>query len=241
MKDFIKQILTHHRLPAVILTICAFFCVPLFIGNEKSYIDLIKINKKEKNKPVYKPVGDKLSDVNDIHLGFAQSCGIESFKKNDDFLSVADSLCAIGKLVYITPCREYDIDKLSHSHPYLTRPAKQLLLDIGERFRQKQIEKGLKVHKMVVTSMLRTEQTQKSLRRRNVNATNSTTSHLYGTTFDISAQKFVKYDFLGNKSECSRGIYQKLLEEAVRELRAEGRCVVMREYKQACIHITVTD
>jgi hypothetical protein len=94
---------------------------------------------------------------------------------------------------------------------------------------------------MVITSMLRTEQSQKSLRRRNFNATKSTTSHLYGTTFDISAQRFVRYDFLGNKSETSRGIYQKLLEEAVKELRNEGRCVVMREYKQACLHITVTN
>ena len=241
MKNLFVKILRHHRLPAVILMLCVFFCVPLFIGNEDSSSESLDFKEKEHEKPSFVPSNDKLSDVNDVHLGFATSGGIKPFKTNEMFLIASDSLRSVGALTYIVSCREFEVEKLSHSHPYLTRSARQLLIDIGERFRQKQIEKGLKVHKMVITSMLRTEQSQKSLRRRNFNATKSTTSHLYGTTFDISAQRFVRYDFLGNKSETSRGIYQKLLEEAVKELRNEGRCVVMREYKQACLHITVTN
>ena len=241
MKNLIVRIITHHRLPALILTVCIFFCVPLFIGKDGTAIEKLNFKNNESNKQAFIPNDNKLSDVNDIHLGFATTVGITPFSTNEELLSSIDSLRAVGALTYIVPCREFDIEKLSHSHPYLTRQARQLLIDIGERFRQKQIEKGLKVHKMVITSMLRTEQSQKSLRRRNFNATKSTTSHLYGTTFDISAQRFVRYDFLGNKSETSRGIYQKLLEEAVKELRNEGRCVVMREYKQACLHITVTN
>ena len=139
MKNLIVKIITHHRLPALILTVCIFFCVPLFIGKDGTAIEKLNFKNKESNKQAFIPNDNKLSDVNDIHLGFATTVGITPFSTNEELLSSIDSLRAVGALTYIVPCREFDIEKLSHSHPYLTRQARQLLIDIGERFRQKQI------------------------------------------------------------------------------------------------------
>jgi hypothetical protein len=195
-------------------------------------------------KKIFYCFGDDISlcDKNDIHLFFARRNGLQkTYKTDKEFLQAADSLRNCGSLVYISDKKNYILKRLTHSHPYLTREARELLHEIGLRFDKKQIEKGLKPHKIIVTSLLRTEQSQKSLRRVNVNATQETTSHLYGTTFDISHQKFVKKDFFGNESFVYRVEYKKILEEVLQELRLEQRCVVVRERKQACFHITVAN
>ena len=183
-----------------------------------------------------------LRDKNVLHLKYAVANGLkETYKTDSDFLAAADSLVLMGELILISDKKSFVVEELTHSHPYLTEKAYDLLSEIGKRFQEKQAEHKLKPRKMIVTSLLRTEKSQSSLRRRNVNATRDTTAHLFGTTFDIAKNKFVKKDFFGNNEYYSGTRYQRLLEEVLKELREEGRCVVAREKRQACFHITVVE
>ncbi|MDR1739552.1 MAG: DUF5715 family protein [Bacteroidales bacterium] len=201
--------------------------------------EIVDISKKKNRTLDYNTA---LKDNNELHLKYALQNGLKkTYESNKEFLAEVDSLRHKGELVYISHKKDYIIDSLTHSHPYLTRQARDLLTEIGVRFNKKQIEKGLKPHKIMVTSLLRTEGSQKSLSRGNANATQQTTSHLYGTTFDISNKKFVQKDFMGNEKYHSIRKYHNLLEEVLKELRHEGRCVVVKELRQACYHITVVE
>jgi hypothetical protein len=127
---------------------------------------------------------------------------------------------------------------LSHSHPYLTPEAAQLLEDIGKRFRKKLDENDMGNYAYHISSLLRTKESQKNLSRSNVNAA-SNTSHLYGTSFDIPYRSVVKKPFPWIKVEVYDAKAIKLLSEAIGELRRERRCVVVTERIEKCFHITV--
>lgn len=73
------------------------------------------------------------------------------------------------------------------------------------------------------------------LRRVNRNAS-SESAHSYGTTFDISYSKFICDD--PSKPHRTFEDLKNLLAEVVFALRAEGRCLVKHERRQACFHIT---
>ena len=104
------------------------------------------------------------------------------------------------------------------------------------RFNDNLKAKRQKEYAIYVTSALRTDESQCRLFRRNKNATRSTTSHLYGTTFDISYM-----DFFRNEDEqvIQYKNIQDILTQTMREMRSEKCCLVMREHKQQCFHITV--
>jgi transcriptional regulatory protein LevR len=127
---------------------------------------------------------------------------------------------------------------LSHSHPYLTPKAAQLLEDIGKRYRKKLDENGMGNYAYHITSLLRTKESQKSLSRSNMNAS-SNTSHLYGTTFDIAYRSVSKKPLPFINVEVSDAKAIRLLSETIGELRRERRCVVVTERIEKCFHITV--
>lgn len=52
--------------------------------------------------------------------------------------------------------------------------------------------KGLNPNQIIVTSVLRTADDVKRLRRRNGNAS-ANSAHAFGTTFDVSYRRFVKW------------------------------------------------
>ena len=86
-----------------------------------------------------------------------------------------------------------------------------------------------------MTSVLRTPQTVRKLRRVNRNATQES-AHQYATTFDISHSKFICDNADGTRRTFED--LKNLLAEIVYDLRREGRCYVKHERKQACLHIT---
>ena len=117
--------------------------------------------------------------------------------------------------------------------------AARLLDTIGQNFLDSLAAKGLNPNKIIVTSVLRTENDVKRLRRHNYNAVPLST-HSYGTTFDISWKRFDKVeDPDGRPMEDVRPDTLKLvLAEVLRDLRQAEKCYVKYEIRQACFHIT---
>src|SRR5574344_1436734 len=181
---------------------------------------------------------DKYRDYNSLHLKYARRNGITAFKSADDLHQRLDDLLDDDRLVKIKSNKYYVVKRLSHSYPYLTPRAEQLLEDIGKRFQKKLHENNMGRYSYEISSLLRTKESQSRLKTSNVNAS-SNTSHLYGTTFDIAYSNVVKRSFPFMKFETPDAKAIKLLSEAIGELRREGRCVVVTERIEKCFHITV--
>ena len=181
---------------------------------------------------------DWYRDYNCIHLIYARRNGIIPFKSTSEFHDGIDELVSEDKLEKIKSNKYYVVKYLSHSHPYLTPAAAQLLEDIGKRYRKKLDENNMGNYAFNITSLLRTKESQKNLIRSNVNAS-SNTSHLYGTTFDIAYNCVSKKPFLWLNMDTYDTKAIKLLSESIGELRRERRCVVVTERIEKCFHITV--
>lgn len=147
---------------------------------------------------------------------------------------VNDAWCIDYPLVRIRSCREYYVDELTHSFPYLVPEAAELLGEIGRRFNDTLQARGGGNYRLKVTSVMRTPATVSRLRRINRNATDSS-AHQFATTFDISYSRFI-CDSLGVNRSFED--LKNLLGEILYDLRADGRCYVVYERKQSCFHIT---
>lgn len=174
------------------------------------------------------PHGRVFNDSNYLHVNEALEIGIGVIDDEDDIWQMR------RPLVEVASCREYYVDKLKHSYPYLVSEAADLLHEIGSRFNDSLAARGGGNYRIKVTSVLRTPLTVKRLRRVNRNAVGSS-AHQFGTTFDISYSKFV-CDSLGVNRTFED--LKNLLGEILYDLRREGRCYVKREYRQSCFHIT---
>ncbi len=169
------------------------------------------------------------NDVNDIHLRAAYNYGIEPLES----LASADS-CHFTQLLRIDSCEYYTVKKLTHSAPYLTPRAKWVLMTIGKNFQDSLAVQGVDGCQIVVTSLLRTDDSIKRLRRRNRNASNNS-AHRYGTTFDIS---YINFNYSDSTNIIPAYQLKRTLAEVLYDLRAANRCVVKYEVKQSCFHIT---
>ena len=92
---------------------------------------------------------------------------------------------------------------------------------------------------MTVTSVLRTRDDVKRLRRRNGNASMNS-AHFYGTTFDLSWKRFRKVEDPDGRplQDVGADTLKMVLAEVLRDLKREERCYVKYELKQGCFHIT---
>ncbi len=166
------------------------------------------------------------NDMNLKHLRAAKEWGITPIKKEEDFHD------RLEKMVKIESCRYYEVDKLTHSLPYLVPRAEELLEKIGRNFRDSLDSKDMPSRKIIVTSVLRTAALVKKLRKSNLNAS-ANSAHVYGTTFDIA---YARYK--GAKKEETDKL-KSVLAEVLQDLRKSKQCYVRYEYKQGCFHITV--
>ena len=145
-----------------------------------------------------------------------------------------------NKLVKIKSNDYYTIDRLTHSIPYLTEGAAELLETIGRNFRDSLQSKGLNPNKIIVTSVLRTQEDVKRLQKSgNVNAS-SNSAHNYATTIDITYSRFDKIEtrLLRRYESVNTELLKSVLGEVLMELQKEGKCYVKYEKKQHCFHIT---
>lgn len=146
----------------------------------------------------------------------------------------------MNELVYIGSNPFYFVKKLDSSIPYLVPRAAVLLQDIGRNFFDSLQVKKIPLHKIMVNSVLRTQEDVRKLQMHNRNATTKS-CHLYGTTFDIS---YTRFKTVSNPDSEPRRAVQNdtlkyVLSEVLRDLRLSGRCYVKYEVHQSCYHITV--
>jgi hypothetical protein len=180
----------------------------------------------------------RFRDLNEVHLRYARMYGISPIASQKALELKIKDLTNENRLVKISDTKYYTVNKLSHSHPYLVPRAKKMLDLIGERFRKKLQEHNLDDYQYRITSLLRTQESQRLLSFSNVNAA-SKSAHLYGTTFDITYRSLSKKSFFGIKKAFQDGAAIRLLSETIRELQQERRLLVITERKEACFHITI--
>ena len=175
------------------------------------------------------------NDQNGVQLKSARKFGIKQTLKNrDEADDVKDSL------VHIRNNNHYSIAKLTHSIPYLTEGAAGLLDMIGKNFLDSLESKGLNPNKIIVTSVLRTQEDIKKLQKfGNPNAVNNS-AHCYATTFDITYARYDKIKFKNFRlcESVEPELLKKVLGEVLRDLRKQNKCYVKYEVRQRCFHIT---
>lgn len=171
----------------------------------------------------------QFSDINSTQLKAATRFGIEPLEERDELEKVAD------KLVEIKTNDMYKVDRLDYSVPYLIPSAATLLHDIGRSFQDRLHEDGYRKHRIIVTSVLRTQEDVERLMGKNQNATKKS-CHMYATTFDITYVRFERISMEGNPIADSK--LCNVLGAVLEKLRDEGRCYVKFENNQHCFHIT---
>ena len=173
-------------------------------------------------------------DLNEVQLKAAKKWGISPIASREDALEIGD------KLKEIVSCEYYAVDSLTHSIPFLVPKAAALVDTIGKNFIDSLGCKGLNPNKIIVTSVLRTKEDVKKLRRTNGNASKNS-CHFYGTTFDVSWKRFVKVEDPDGRpmQDVSADTLKLVLSEVLRDLRKDERCYVKYELRQGCFHITV--
>ena len=168
------------------------------------------------------------NDSNYVHWQEAESYGLQP-------LSDTRSHWQLNRpIVKVTTCADYFLDTLIFSRPYLVPEAAATLREIGHRFRDTIAARGGGDYRIKVTSVLRTPQTVRRLRRRNRNAIDSSV-HQMGTTFDISYASFVASSPAPARSvDDLKGIRAEVL----KAMREENKIWVKYEVGQPCFHIT---
>lgn len=173
-------------------------------------------------------LGRVFSDSNYLHYAAAEDIGITPI------YNIAELRRLRRPLIKIASCREYYVDELTHSYPYLVPEAADLLKEIGARFNDSLSARGGGSYRLKITSVLRTPATVNKLRRVNRNATDSS-AHQFATTFDVSYAKFICDSLTVNRTQED---LKNLLGEVLLAVRGEGKCYVKYERKQGCFHIT---
>lgn len=173
-------------------------------------------------------------DTNDLQLTAARQWGVEPV------LNRADAEARKKELVYMASSPYYHVDPLHQSIPYLVPRAAVLLHDIGQAFFDSLYIKGVPLHRLIVTSVLRTQEDVARLRRFNHNATENS-CHLYGTTFDICYNRYETVESPDGPRRRAVGsdTLKYVLSEVLRDMRQQGRCYIKYEVKQGCFHMTV--
>ncbi len=173
--------------------------------------------------------GKTFNDLNETHLEKAKAVGLPEIPEKRDDLD-------LKRLVKVEDGDFLEIDELRYSVPYLTAGAARELNHIAKTFHDSLSRKQFPLYKLVVTSVLRTEEDVTRLRKSgNPNASDNS-SHCYGTTFDISHSRY----FREEETDEFMQPYEltKVLAEVLRDERDAGRILVKYEKKEHCFHIT---
>lgn len=177
--------------------------------------------------------GNTFPDQQDVQILAANKYGVKPVQNREE------AERSKGELVYVGSNPYFYVDRLKNSIPYLVPRASVLLQDIGRAYFDSLQIKGIPLHKIIVTSILRTKDDVAKLRARNGNATENS-CHLYGTTFDVCYNRYqtVQTKLLPRRQVRNDSL-KWVLSEVLRDFREKGRCYVKYEVKQGCFHITV--
>jgi hypothetical protein len=182
-------------------------------------------------------------DVNRTQVATAQALGVRAHGD-----AQIRQLVRQGRLVALGDSTEHWIlRKMDHSVPYVTPDARALLLQVGRRFHARLDSLGIPRYRIKVTSALRTGATQAELRKINSYASQTASAHEFGTTMDISHERFaapasaaeIEADALDELGKEHAKVLQGELGRTLIELRAQELLHVMIENKQPVYHFTV--
>lgn len=173
-------------------------------------------------------LADVFNDSNYVHRASAEKIGIDPLGDTRSHWQLRRPLVKVGS------CADYYLEPLTYSRPYMVPEGAAMLHEIGRRFRDTLRARGGGDYRIKVTSVLRTPDSVRRLRRCNRNAIDSSV-HQLGTTVDISYVKFVE-----DSPDVPRGAgdLKNILAEVLYAMRAEGKCWVKFEIKQPCFHVT---
>lgn len=195
----------------------------------QQYIDEGEVNHNTDRREPVRQYDRLFNDLNDVQLVAARKNGLKEPITLDEARNNRH-------LQLIEPNQYYDIDKLTHSVPYLVPRAAKLLEDMGRAFQDSLFNRGYnRNHRFTVTSVLRTQETVRQLRKSNVNSTENS-CHCYGTTFDIS---YFTYSTPKVGKAASVDKMRQILYQVAYDMQRQNRCYVKYEKKQTCLHITV--
>lgn len=172
-------------------------------------------------------------DLQDVHASSARRIGVRPVENRASAEKRKDELTYIGSNPY------YKIDPgMNSSIPFLVPRAAEVLETIARNYLDSLHVKAIPLHKILVSSVLRTEEDVRKLRRINVNASPES-CHRYGTTFDIP---YNRYYTVSPPDETRRTVQNDTLKwvlaEVLRDVREQGMCYIKYEIKQGCFHIT---
>ena len=158
-------------------------------------------------------------DVQDVQIMAARRWGVRPVLNREQAEHRKSELVYVGSNPY------YVMDRgMSHSIPYLVPRAALLLQDIGSNYLDSLAIKGVPLHRIIVTSVLRTEEDVARLLSRNGNASDQS-CHRFGTTFDIC---YNRYNTVSPPGERRRAVtndtLKYVLSEVLRDLRQQQRC-----------------
>ena len=174
-------------------------------------------------------------DIQDVQIVAAKKWGVRPVRNRKE----AEHRRA--ELVYVGANPFFCIDKgMTHSIPYLVPRAANLLSTIGRSYLDSLYIKGIPLHRIIVSSVLRTQDDVARLQQHNGNA-ESQSCHLFGTTFDIC---YNRYSTVSPPGEPLRRAVQSdtlkwVLSEVLRDIREKDLCYIKYEVKQGCFHVTV--
>ena len=203
-------------------------------GDGKQSIFFDKDGKEVKHRIFSVPhFGNTFPDQQDVQILAANQHGVNPVQNRDE------AEHSKGRLVYVGSNPFFYVDKLNNSIPYLVPRASVLLQDIGRAYFDSLQIKGIPLHKIIVTSILRTKDDVAKLRTRNGNATENS-CHLYGTTFDVCYNRYKAVQTrLHPRRQVQNDTLKWVLSEVLRDMREQDRCYIKYEVHQGCFHITV--
>lgn len=174
-------------------------------------------------------------DLQDVQIEAARQWGVEPVEDRAEAERRKDELVYVGSNPY------YTMDgRMSYSIPYLVPRASNLLQKISRNFLDSLAIKGIPLHTLIVTSVLRTESDVRRLRAINGNASPES-CHRYGTTFDICYNRYntVQHPDGPERRAVGNDTLKWVLSEVLRDMREAEMCYIKYEVRQGCFHITV--
>ena len=200
------------------------------VGDWATYYDFAP----ESGEPIvtywnYGSYAEVFNDSNYVHWRDAEKIGLKPITQMRDHYQTR------RPLVKVVCNEDFWVDTLTHSKPYLVPEGAAALHEIGRRFRDTLAARGGGEYRIKVTSVTRTADNVRRLRRSNRNAVDSSV-HQLGTTFDISWASFIR----DSETTPARGgaDLKKVLAEVLYAMRDEGKIWVKYERHQPCFHVS---
>ena len=135
-------------------------------------------------------------------------------------------------LEVISSNNTYSLSYMAYSAPVLHSEAHALLNEIGTRFWEEVKTQDLPKHKLRITSLTRSKNSQ-----HNISHTTQPTAHWYGYSFSVSYRYFYKINLL--RSDMNGNILKGILENILTKMREEKKILVYGDTKDAYFTVTL--